>query len=142
MSTNQILRDHYDDPYHRGTCDSPSHFAELRCDETGCHLQVELNLDQNLVVEAWFDGVGCEICEGMASVLVEAVEGKQVLEFAQLLQSRLTELGGDSGDLNSYPCNELPQKVFHAAVMSPLNKTDDDLADSSGFGGPSLREEC
>jgi len=39
-------------------------------------------------------------------------------------------------------CVALPLQTLQAALTAPLFATEDDIADGTGFGGPSLREEC
>ena len=76
MTIPNIVWQHYEDPYHRGSCDNPSHGGESACEQTGCRVAIEFRLDplSGLCAEAWFDGEGCPMCEGLASILVERLE--------------------------------------------------------------------
>lgn len=153
----QLLRDHYDDPYHRGDCDAPIHAGTADCDESPCQLGCELCVDPSArIVQAWFDGSGCETCEALASVLAGYCEGWSLSELRQLNAEKLQfGLGLTNPDLwNSAPCTWLPWQALQAAITNPLDSdhahgeiahgdiTSSDLADGPRFGGPSLREEC
>lgn len=136
------LLEHYDDPYHRGACDRPTHAAECRCEATGCQLRVELRFqDEEVLSEAWFEGAGCVHCEALTSALLERVEGESAVQLRQLSQEALLdglkiEAGGQP------PCGALPLLTLHQALENPVEALDGDLADGGSFGGPSLREEC
>ncbi|MEZ6137650.1 MAG: iron-sulfur cluster assembly scaffold protein [Pirellulaceae bacterium] len=135
-----LLVEHFNDPYHRGACEAATHAGERICDATGCLLRIELHMPQQIVEEAWFEGEGCETCEGLCSLLMEHCEEKSAPELTALqLTQLLQELGLSA--LNS-PCADLPLTTLMAAIASPLDAIDGDLADGTSFGGPSLREEC
>lgn len=153
----QLLRDHYDDPYHRGACDVPTHAGVADCDEGPCQLGFELCVDPSAkVVQAWFDGSGCETCEALASVLAGFCEGWSLNELLQLNAEKLQlGLGLANADLwNSSPCTWLPWQALQAAIANPLDSdlahgdlahgdfAQGDITDGPSFGGPSLREEC
>lgn len=141
----QLLRDHYDDPYHRGNCDNPTHSGGADCDVSQCQLGFELCIDSSAkVVHAWFDGSGCETCEALASLLAGYCEGWSLNELRQLdVKKMRTGLGLTNADLwHSAPCTSLPWQALQAAIANPLDPLDGDLADGTSFGGPSLREEC
>ncbi len=141
----QLLHDHYDDPYHRGACDAPTHAGSADCEDCQCQLDFELCVDASgKVLQAWFDGAGCETCEALASLLAGYCEGLTLGELRQLNVERLgTRLGLTSEELwNAAPCTSLPLMALQATLRSPLDPLDGDLADGTSFGGPSLREEC
>ena len=135
----QILVEHFEDPYHRGQCDCSTHAAELVCQETNCQIRFELMLaEDGLIQEAWFDARGCAFCEGLASLACERLEGMSGNEDAvNQVFSDLSELPPERP-----ACQGLPQLTICKALASPLSDLDDDLADGTQFGGPSLREEC
>lgn len=144
----KLLEDHYADPYHRGACEHPTHSgvgqADSGRDANGkCQLELQLAIDAaGQIREAWFDGVGCQCCEGMASVLVERLEGTQAVESELTVANLSGELSlPEEGEAHA-TCLHLPFSILQIALQSPLDQLDDDLADGTRFGGPSLREEC
>lgn len=141
----KLLLDHYEDPFHRGGCEQATHAAEAACPESGCQLRIELVLSETgTIVEAWFDGSGCRICEGTASLLVQHIQGGQSASYQRLTPSQLlqevglVELSIDAGAA----CLNLPHTTLLQALNGSLTELDDDIADGTQFGGPSLREEC
>lgn len=138
-----VLREHYDDPYHRGPAEHPTHAADAHCVETGCLVHLDLTLgDDGRLLEIWFDGQGCAVCEGLCSLMAERLEGRVASECARFDVPRLqSELGVEESCLTS-ACRSLPHRALQAAWANCLVQLDEDLADGSHFGGPSLREEC
>ncbi|GIX00908.1 MAG: iron-sulfur cluster assembly scaffold protein [Pirellulaceae bacterium] len=156
MEIPTLLRQHFEDPYHRGTCEHPTHSAEKHCPESGCVISMDVLLDAatNACQEAWFDGQGCEVCEGIASMLVEDLERRPeaLAEWAAAIEglndpprsvsrraSLLRRLGlSDLDGLPQVPCIDLPFLVLGAIVQQAA---DDDPLAWPHFGGPSLGEE-
>ncbi|MCC7338499.1 MAG: iron-sulfur cluster assembly scaffold protein [Pirellulaceae bacterium] len=141
----QTLHDHYLDPHHRGPCDDATHAAMVRCNENNCQLEFELSLDgDGIILQAWFEGDGCQTCEGLASMLANTCEGQPQTAWTQLSFAHWCQQLGWSAEelLGLTPCCGLPLLALQAALRSPLDTLDDDLADGTSFGGPSLREEC
>lgn len=163
------IQSHFDDPYHRGSCEHGTHLAEDICRETGCQLRFELAVDeQNQVVEAWFDAEGCEFCEATASMLCEAVEGlcgdeimgrrpvslldgtgffetvRVLADPTQMSDAPLARSQVTSSDprVLAPPCVQFACQLLQHAFLRPISQLEDDLADGSQFGGPSLSEEC
>lgn len=108
----ELLAEHYADPYHRGECERTTHAGEAECDATGCQLRIELATDDDgHVLEAWFDGEGCEVCEGLASILVqwlEAESGEPTTALAGLdIGATSVDRGEPGDDANAKPARRL-----------------------------------
>ena len=104
-----------------------------------------MSLDSDgIIVQAWFEGEGCQTCEGLASMLANSCEGQSQAAWAQHTLARwCQQLDWPAQELQELsPCCTLPLQAFQAALASPLDALDNDLADGTSFGGPSLREEC
>lgn len=155
----KILKDHYEDPFHCGGCEHMTHAAELRCEATGCELRMELALGDDVVIDAWFSGDGCAVCEGFASLVVErltgesqrvaALQGTPASDVSEWLTRlavppllQFAEPASLLAATASQACFVLPLQALAAALVSPVSDLADDLTDATQFGGPSLREEC
>ena len=82
-----VVMDHKRRPRHFGTLPAPSHQARGHNPTCGDDLQVTLNVAQGQVGDIRFSGRGCAICIASASMMSEAVRGREVA-FAQELQQR------------------------------------------------------
>lgn len=80
MSDDELwdeIMDHYDSPYHQGTFNSATHQAKKANKSCGDSVHLQLRLDHGYIMEAWFDGDGCCMSQGAASMLCRTIEGKK-----------------------------------------------------------------
>jgi nitrogen fixation NifU-like protein len=133
------ILDHYEDPYHRGSCPQRTHRHEDDNPLCGDVISVELRVDPaGRIVDAWFDGDGCCISQASASMLMEQVEGKTLDEIRaftaddmlQLFQAKLTP--------NRQKCCLLSWRVLQSAIFAPV---EDGAEPGAGSAGPHLGEE-
>ncbi|MEZ6117317.1 MAG: SUF system NifU family Fe-S cluster assembly protein [Pirellulaceae bacterium] len=132
------VMDHYEDPFHRGSCENPSHAHEDDNPLCGDVIRIELRIDSDgKIQDAWFDGDGCCISQASASMLMEQVQGKTVEEVKQFAADDMLELFQAKLTPNRQKCCLLSWRVLQSAIFSPL---DEDAA-SQKFNGPDLGEE-
>jgi len=115
MYTERLL-DHYRIPRNKGHLAAPDIAAEEYNPLCGDRVTIEARVEDGRIVEARFDGRGCALCLGAASILVERIEGHSLDE--------LRDLGSDAflAELQSalrparIKCALLPWMAFrHAA---------------------------
>jgi nitrogen fixation NifU-like protein len=152
--TVQELESHFDDPFQRGNCEIVTHAAEFAVESNGCALRVEAAVDdEGNLLDLWWDGDGCAWCEGQMSLVTEkvraAIESGTRMTTAAALSSAMEVghavfalLNQTRAEDTTIVCYELPLKTLRLCFDSPVAEAEDDLADGSKFGGPSLREEC
>ncbi|MEQ8786916.1 MAG: SUF system NifU family Fe-S cluster assembly protein [Pirellulaceae bacterium] len=134
--------DHYEDPYHRGTCEHPTHAHEDKNPLCGDVVRVELAIDdEGRVREAWFEGKGCVISQASASMLMEQLEGKRVDELKDFSAQQMLDLFGARLTPNRQKCCLLPWRVVQTAVHSRVAGDEDDENPGPTFAGPDLGEE-
>jgi nitrogen fixation NifU-like protein len=132
------ILDHYEDPYHRGSCRHPTHAHEDDNPLCGDVVHVEMRVSpQGKVQEAWFDGEGCCISQASASMLMEQIEGKSVDEVKNFKAQDMLKLFGARLTPNRQKCCLLSWRVVQAALHSPIN----DQGGGADFAGPDLGEE-
>ena len=92
MYTERLL-DHYRHPRNKGHLDSPDIVAEEYNPLCGDRVTVEARVQGGRIVEARFDGRGCALCLGAASILTETIQGRSLEELQSLGQDQfLAEL--------------------------------------------------
>lgn len=138
----QRIQDHYEDPYHRGRCDFPSHVGELQavCPQGGHDVvAVELRIDdEGLVSEIWFDGGGCTLSQAIASMLAEKLEGQRTEDVTALsFEDAMAQINADVNTLCPSCC-----RVGFDAIQQAVSSDPIDSEDSPTFGGPDLGDEC
>jgi nitrogen fixation NifU-like protein len=132
--------DHYEDPYHRGQCQHPTHAHEDDNPLCGDVIRIELEVDAHGTIrDIWFDGDGCCISQASASMLVEKMDGKTLDDVKAFTADQMLQLFGARLTPNRQKCCLLSWRVLQSAVYSP---TDGGGSTSLGTpGGPNLGEE-
>ncbi len=134
----QRIQDHFEDPYHRGRCERPTHFAEARNETCGDVVAVELRIIDDVVQEVWFDGEGCQLSQAVASMLVERLEGMSTDGIRSVSVESLPTLVEMEIEPKQVPCCQVTLDAIHAS----LEATSDEDQDDPTFGGPDLGDEC
>ena len=85
MSPDELrdeIIEHAESPYHYGQCEGFTHQGSAEHKSCGDSVTIQLRIDESgRVVEAWFDGDGCNMSQASASMLVQAIEGRLVSEL-------------------------------------------------------------
>lgn len=116
------ILDHYEDPYHRGSCPGATHAHEDDNPLCGDFVRVELRIDdEGKVKEAFFDGDGCCISQASASMITEQLEGKTIEEVRNFTAEDMLELFQARLTPNRQKCCLLPWRVWQSAIFSPRN---------------------
>lgn len=115
------ILEHYEDPFHRGTCPSCTHAHEDDNPLCGDVVRVELQLGPDgRIQQAYFDGDGCCISQAAASMLMEQMEGKTVDEAKAFTAGDMLELFGVKLTPNRQKCCLLSWRVMQSAIYSPV----------------------
>ncbi|MDP6444745.1 MAG: iron-sulfur cluster assembly scaffold protein [Pirellulaceae bacterium] len=129
--------DHYEDPYHRGACGRPTHGHEGVNPLCGDKVQIALQIDDDVIKDAWFDGEGCIISQASASMLMERIEGMTLADLKQFTADDMLALFEARLLPNRQKCCLLPWRVVQSAVHSPVTDDGDDSGPAAGPGDES-----
>lgn len=113
--------DHYEDPFHRGHCPGCTHRDQGNNPLCGDVVQVELEIHDGKIQDAWFEGTGCCISQASASMLVEKIQGKSLEEVEKFSAKDMLELFGPRLTPNRQKCCLLSWRVLQSAVHAPVN---------------------
>ncbi len=119
------ILDHYEEPYHRGHCQSATHRHRENNPLCGDVIQIELNLQQDgqedgTIHEIFFDGEGCRISQAAASILAEYMDGKRVEDIKRFTAQEMLDLFGPRLSVLRQKCCLLSWKVLRQTVHSPI----------------------
>lgn len=115
MYTERLL-DHYRNPRNQGRLDAPDLAAEEYNPLCGDRVAIEARVESGRIVEARFEGRGCALCLGAASILTELIRGRTLDELRALDQEEFL------AELQSKPrpsrlkCALLPWMTFRRAA--------------------------
>ena len=131
------ILDHYEDPYHRGTCQHPTHRHEDDNPLCGDVVLIELDVDsEQRVKEAWFRGEGCCISQAAASMLMQRIEGLTLDEVRHFTAEQMLTLFGARLTPNRQKCCLLSWRVVQTATFSSLNTAEEGKSSLSGSSVP------
>ncbi len=126
------ILDNYEDPYHRGVCEHPTHRHEDDNPLCGDVVLVELSVDaEQRVREAWFRGEGCCISQAAASMLMQRIEGLTLEEVRRFTAEQMLTLFGARLTPNRQKCCLLSWRVVQTATFSSLTPAEADKTPSS-----------
>jgi len=83
----EMVVEHKRAPRHFGTLAAPTHEARGRNPQCGDDVDVQLRLEDGRIADIAFDGQGCAICIASASMMTEAVIGRDI-DAARAIQQR------------------------------------------------------
>ena len=83
MYTERLL-EHYRQPRNKGHLEQPDLAAEEYNPLCGDRVTIEARIEDGRIVEARFDGRGCALCLGAASILTELLQGRRLEELRAL----------------------------------------------------------
>jgi len=119
------ILEHYEDPYHSGTCENATHADAGKNPLCGDVVRIELDIDDSgKINQAWFQGEGCCISQASASMIVEELEGKSLDDVKNFSAEKMLELFGARLTPNRQKCCLLPWRVFQSAVFAPIDSND------------------
>jgi nitrogen fixation NifU-like protein len=83
----EMVVEHKRAPRHFGTLAAPTHEARGHNPQCGDDVDVQLRLEEGRIADIAFHGQGCAICIASASMMTEAVLGRDI-EAARALQQQ------------------------------------------------------
>jgi nitrogen fixation NifU-like protein len=96
----QVIMDHYQRPRNKGRLDGDVIEIQLKnpscCDE----VVLQLDVDDGIIRDVRFNGVGCSISMASASMMTEAVKGADIATALKLAGAFRSMMKGEPGDIS------------------------------------------
>lgn len=95
----QVIMDHYKNPRNKGAIEDGSVTVDMNNPTCGDRIHLTMKVENGIVTDAKFDGEGCSISMASASMMTQAIKGKDI-EHAMKLSHVFSEmmLGNDYPD--------------------------------------------
>ncbi len=138
VQQQQRIQDYFEDPYHRGRCDHPTHYSEASNTACGDIVAAELRVLDERIEEAWFDGEGCQLSQAVASMIIERIEGSSAEDVANLSLDAMLTMLDLNVDSDERDCCQVGLSAIQQAIDSPI----DENPEGPTFAGPDLGDEC
>ncbi|RSD26393.1 Fe-S cluster assembly sulfur transfer protein SufU [Mesobacillus subterraneus] len=82
----QVIMDHYKNPRNKGVLDEGSLTVNMNNPTCGDRIQLTMKVEDGKVSDAKFEGEGCSISMSSASMMTQAIKGRNVEEALKLSQ--------------------------------------------------------
>ena len=121
----QLIVERHKHPLHKGDLEHADFEFEDENPFCGDHLHVMVQVDENnVIMDAKFDGAGCAISTAGADILMEHIMGKTVDEVKAMEKEELLDLMGIEFGPVRLKCALLSLKVLKGAVYGLEEQTD------------------
>ncbi|WP_338449319.1 SUF system NifU family Fe-S cluster assembly protein [Niallia oryzisoli] len=106
----QVIMDHYKNPRNRGVIEDESLTINMNNPTCGDRIQLTMKVENDIVVDAKFEGEGCSISMSSASMMTDAIKGRPVEEalklahtFSDMVQGKDIDIDDDEdlGDIEA-----------------------------------------
>ncbi|MED3549570.1 Fe-S cluster assembly sulfur transfer protein SufU [Cytobacillus praedii] len=104
----QVIMDHYKNPRNKGVLADDSLTINMNNPTCGDRIQLTLKLEGDKVIDAKFEGEGCSISMSSASMMTQAIKGRNIEDalklsevFSLIMQGKDYEDDIDLGDIEA-----------------------------------------
>ena len=89
----EILLDHYTNPHNKGLVDDERyHLIHNASDSCIDDIKVQMLIENKIIKDVRFDGVGCTICFASTSIMSELIKGKTINEAKSIINEYMKML--------------------------------------------------
>lgn len=119
-----VIMDHYKTPRNKGTIENDSINIEMNNPTCGDRIHLTLQVEDGIVKDAKFDGEGCSISMASASMMTQAVKGKDVdtalglsKTFSDMMLGKEYDDNIDMGDIEALQgVSQFPARIKCATL--------------------------
>lgn len=104
----QVIMDHYKNPRNKGSLEDNSVIIDMNNPTCGDRIHLTMKVEDGKVIDAKFDGEGCSISMSSASMMTQAIIGKEVEKatklahvFSEMIQGNEYDDDEDLGDIEA-----------------------------------------
>lgn len=86
MDKREVMLEHYTNPFHFQKV-SDDNFNAYSANHTSCvdHITIYVKVENDVIIDIYFDGEACAICTSSASILVKNIYGRTLKEATQFV---------------------------------------------------------
>ncbi|MFD2444512.1 Fe-S cluster assembly sulfur transfer protein SufU [Bacillus sp. CGMCC 1.16607] len=104
----QVIMDHYKNPRNKGVIEDGNLTINMNNPTCGDRIQLTMNVEDGIVTDAKFEGEGCSISMSSASMMTQAIKGKNIDNaiklssiFSNMMQGKEYDDDLDLGDIEA-----------------------------------------
>ncbi|MBC9874639.1 SUF system NifU family Fe-S cluster assembly protein [Macrococcoides bohemicum] len=103
-----VIMDHYKNPRNKGVIEDGALTIDMNNPTCGDRIRLTLDIVDDIVQDAKFDGEGCSISMSSASMMTEAIKGKTIEEalkmsdeFSKMMLGEDYQIDEEAGDIEA-----------------------------------------
>lgn len=104
----QVIMDHYKNPRNKGVLEDGSLTINMNNPTCGDRIQLTMKVEDGIVTDAKFEGEGCSISMSSASMMTQAIKGRNIKDalklskiFSDMMQGKDYDDSIDLGDIEA-----------------------------------------
>ncbi len=127
-----VIMDHYKKPRNKGTLEGSNVQLDMNNPTCGDRIHLTLQVDDNIVTDAKFEGEGCSISMSSASMMTQLIKGKTIDEAVELAHTFSEMMLGHEHDedldlgVSQFParikCATLAWKAMEKGINEQIKK--------------------
>lgn len=119
-----VIMDHYKTPRNKGVIDDGTMTVDMNNPTCGDAIRLTLDVQDDIVQDAKFDGEGCSISLASASMMTEAIKGKSIEhalemseEFSKMMLGEDYDISEEDGDIEALSgVSQFPARIKCATL--------------------------
>lgn len=119
-----VIMDHYKTPRNKGVIDDGTMTVDMNNPTCGDAIRLTLDVQDEIVQDAKFDGEGCSISLASASMMTEAIKGKSIEhalemseEFSKMMLGEDYDIPDEDGDIEALSgVSQFPARIKCATL--------------------------
>ena len=119
-----VIMDHYKTPRNKGVIDDGTMTVDMNNPTCGDAIRLTLDVQDEIVQDAKFDGEGCSISLASASMMTEAIKGKSIEhalemseEFSKMMLGEDYDIPEEYGDIEALSgVSQFPARIKCATL--------------------------
>lgn len=119
-----VIMDHYKNPRNKGIIEDGDYTVDMNNPTCGDRIHLTMNVEDNVIKDAKFDGEGCSISMSSASMMTEVIKGKTIEEalevsdeFSKMMLGEDYNVTEDMGDIEALNgVNQFPARIKCATL--------------------------
>lgn len=119
-----VIMDHYKTPRNKGVIDDGTMTVDMNNPTCGDAIRLTLDVQDEIVQDAKFDGEGCSISLASASMMTEAIKGKTIEhalemseEFSKMMLGEDYDIPEEYGDIEALSgVSQFPARIKCATL--------------------------
>jgi nitrogen fixation NifU-like protein len=103
-----VIMDHYKNPRNKGIIEDGTMTIDMNNPTCGDRIRLTLNMEDEIIKDAKFEGEGCSISMSSASMMTQAIKGHTIeealhmsKEFSQMMLGEDYEISEEMGDIEA-----------------------------------------